>query len=181
MSVIFEKTCFTISHYFWCCLFFFLVCTQHLLHICPSWVRDFFLGVFPQPVFFFMQLYSEFHRITNLCLPSIFYASLDKYAPQLLQLYKKRKTGTFGQKMEAIMMAFEEQVIFYFYFMHYIIECEQWTLTSLAYAVFVQQDKNDICAAQTAALAGLPHYLKEDSSEVFRTCKVFVCSASQCN
>lgn len=72
-----------------------------------------------------MQLYSEFHRITNLCLPSIFYASLDKYAPQLLQLYKKRKTGTFGQKMEAIMMAFEEQVIFYFYFMHYIIECEQ--------------------------------------------------------
>lgn len=125
MSVIFEKTCFTISHYFWCCLFFFLVCTQHLLHICPSWVRDFFLGVFPQPVFFFMQLYSEFHRITNLCLPSIFYASLDKYAPQLLQLYKKRKTGTFGQKMEAIMMAFEEQVIFYFYFMHNIIECEQ--------------------------------------------------------
>lgn len=66
---------------------------------------------------------------------------LDKYAPQLLQLYKKRKTGTFGQKMEAIMMAFEEQAIFYFYFMHYIIECEQSTLTSLAYAVFVQQDK----------------------------------------
>ncbi|KAG8001025.1 hypothetical protein GBF38_004812, partial [Nibea albiflora] len=42
---------------------------------------------------------------------------------------------------------------------------------SLAYAVFVQQDKNDICAARIAALAGLPHYLKEDSSEVFRTCK----------
>ena len=78
-----------------------------------------------------MQLYSEFHRITNLNLPSTFYASLDKYTPQLLRLYKKRKTGPFGQNLEAIMMAFKEQVIFYFYFMHYIIECEQWTLTSL--------------------------------------------------
>ncbi|XP_076613244.1 uncharacterized protein LOC143336788 [Chaetodon auriga] len=87
------------------------------------------------------QLYSEFHRITNLNLPSTFYASLDKYTPQLLQLYKKRKTGSFGQKMDAILMAFQEQ------------------------------DKNDICAARTAALAGLPHYLKEDSAEVFRTCK----------
>ena len=72
-----------------------------------------------------MQLYSEFHRITNLNLPSTFYASLDKYTPQLLRLYKKRKTGPFGQNLEAIMMAFKEQVIFYFYFMHYIIECEQ--------------------------------------------------------
>ncbi|KAG9329019.1 hypothetical protein JZ751_008405 [Albula glossodonta] len=56
-----------------------------------------------------VKLYSEFHRITNLNLPSTFYASLDKYTPQLLQLYKKRKTGPFGQKLEAIMMAFEEQ------------------------------------------------------------------------
>ena len=120
-----------------------------------------------------MQLYSEFHRIANLNVPSTFYASLDHYTPQLIQLYKKRKTGTFGEKMEAILMAFEEQVILNFYFMHYIIECEQCTLTSLAYAVFVQQDKNDICAARTAALAGLPHYLKEESTEVFRICKVF--------
>lgn len=72
---------------------------------------------------FFMQLYSEFHRITNLNLPSTFYAALDKYTPQLLQLYKKRKTGSFGQKMEAVMMAFEEQVFFFFNFMHYVIEC----------------------------------------------------------
>lgn len=63
-----------------------------------------------------MQLYSEFHRITNLNLPSTFYASLDKYTPQLLQLYKKRRTGSFGQKMEAIMMAFEEQVLIYLFF-----------------------------------------------------------------
>uniref|UniRef100_A0A3B5A7P0 PB1 domain-containing protein n=1 Tax=Stegastes partitus TaxID=144197 RepID=A0A3B5A7P0_9TELE len=79
------------------------------------------------------QLYSEFHRITNQNLPFNFFAALDKYTPQLLKLYKKRKTSSF--------------------------------------------DKKDISAARTAALAGLLLYLKEDSSEVFRTCKVFVCSS----
>lgn len=59
-----------------------------------------------------MQLYSEIHRITNQNLPSTFFAALDKYTPQLLKLYKKRRTGSFGQKMESIMMAFEEQVFF---------------------------------------------------------------------
>ncbi|KAF0047693.1 hypothetical protein F2P81_001326 [Scophthalmus maximus] len=34
------------------------------------------------------------------------------------------------------------------------------------------QDKNNISAARTAALAGLPLYLKEDSSDFFKTCKV---------
>ncbi|CAB1439398.1 unnamed protein product [Pleuronectes platessa] len=33
------------------------------------------------------------------------------------------------------------------------------------------QDKNNIPTARTTALAGLPLYLKEDSSEVFKTCK----------
>lgn len=40
------------------------------------------------------------------------------------------------------------------------------------FAFFLKQDKNDITAARTAALAGLPLYLKEDSSEVFKTYKV---------
>uniref|UniRef100_A0A673A2K9 Uncharacterized protein n=1 Tax=Sphaeramia orbicularis TaxID=375764 RepID=A0A673A2K9_9TELE len=88
------------------------------------------------------QLYSEFHRITNQNLPFSFFAALDKYTPQLLKLYRKRKTSSF--------------------------------------------DKNDISAARTAALAGLPLYLKEDSSEVFKICKVLVCSSllklkSQCH
>lgn len=43
-------------------------------------------------------------------------------------------------------------------------------------SLFGQQDKNNITAARTAALAGLPLYLKEDSSEVFKTCKVFLYS-----
>ncbi|KAF5889908.1 sterile alpha motif domain-containing protein 3, partial [Clarias magur] len=54
-------------------------------------------------------LYSEFHRITNQNLPFPFFAGLDKYAPQLLRLYKKRKTGIFFKKIEDILMAYEEQ------------------------------------------------------------------------
>ncbi|CAM4572367.1 unnamed protein product [Leuciscus chuanchicus] len=72
------------------------------------------------------QLYSEFHRITNQNLPYSFYAALDKYTPHRLKLYKKRKTGSFGEKMEDVLRAYEEQ------------------------------DKNNITAARTAALAGLP-------------------------
>nr|XP_020444627.1 uncharacterized protein LOC109953477 isoform X2 [Monopterus albus] len=87
------------------------------------------------------QLYSEFHRITNHNLPFAFFAALDNYTPKLLKLYKKRKTGIFGEKIEQLLLAYEEQ------------------------------DKNNIGAARTAALAGLPLYLKEDSSEVFKTCK----------
>ncbi|GLD47205.1 sterile alpha motif domain-containing protein 3-like protein [Lates japonicus] len=46
------------------------------------------------PVFFHeAQLYCEFHRITNQNLPFSFFAALHKYKPQLLKLYKKRKTG----------------------------------------------------------------------------------------
>uniref|UniRef100_A0A669BYH1 Uncharacterized protein n=1 Tax=Oreochromis niloticus TaxID=8128 RepID=A0A669BYH1_ORENI len=87
------------------------------------------------------QLYFEFHRITNQNLPHVFYAALDDYAPQLIGLYKKRKTGRVGERMEQLLLAYGKQ------------------------------DKNDIYATRTAALAGLPLYLKEDSSEIFKTCK----------
>lgn len=36
---------------------------------------------------------------------------------------------------------------------------------------YEEQDKNDISATRTAALAGLPLYLKEDSSVIFKSCK----------
>ncbi|CAI5678291.1 unnamed protein product [Oreochromis niloticus] len=86
------------------------------------------------------QLYFEFHQI-NQNLPHVFYAALDDYAPQLIGLYKKRKTGRVGERMEQLLLAYGKQ------------------------------DKNDIYATRTAALAGLPMYLKEDSSEIFKTCK----------
>nr|XP_054604177.1 uncharacterized protein LOC129165310 [Nothobranchius furzeri] len=87
------------------------------------------------------QLYCEFHRITNLHLPHLFYAALDEYAPRLIGLYKKKKTGRVGENMDQLLLEYE------------------------------QQDKNDICTTRTAALAGLPIYLKEDSSGIFKTCK----------
>ncbi|MED6270925.1 hypothetical protein CHARACLAT_015116, partial [Characodon lateralis] len=52
-----------------------------------------------------------------------------------------QKTGLVGEKMEQLLLAYQ------------------------------QQDKNDIYATRTAALAGLPIYLKEDSSDIFKTCK----------
>lgn len=57
-----------------------------------------------------MQLNCEFHRITNQNLPFAFFAAIDKYTPQLLKLYKKKKTGKFWEKMEELLMAYEEQV-----------------------------------------------------------------------
>ncbi|KAL7874520.1 hypothetical protein SRHO_G00054900 [Serrasalmus rhombeus] len=54
---------------------------------------------------------------------------------------KKKRTGIFGEKMANLLRAYAEQ------------------------------DKNDISAARVAALAGLPLYLKEDSSAVFKNCK----------
>lgn len=59
---------------------------------------------------FLIQLYGEFHRITNQNLPFSFFAALDKNTPQLLKLYKQRKTGAFGKKMADLLMAYENQV-----------------------------------------------------------------------
>lgn len=64
---------------------------------------------------FSLQVYSEFHRITNQNLPFTFFAALDKYTPRLLKLYKTRKTGTFVQKMEQVLKAYTEQVKIFFY------------------------------------------------------------------
>ena len=57
-----------------------------------------------------VQLYGEFHRITNQSLQYSFFAALDKNTPQLLKLYKERKTGAFGEKMADLLMAYDKQV-----------------------------------------------------------------------
>ncbi|XP_068570968.1 uncharacterized protein [Cebidichthys violaceus] len=56
------------------------------------------------------QLYGEFHRITNQSLQYSFFTVLDKNTPQLLKLYKERKTGAFGEKMADLLMAYDEQL-----------------------------------------------------------------------
>lgn len=40
----------------------------------------------------------------------MFYAALDDYAPQLIGLYKKRKTGRVGERMEQLLLAYGKQV-----------------------------------------------------------------------
>lgn len=85
---------------------------------------------------FYMQLYSEFHRITNQSLPFTFFAALDKYTPQLLKLYKRRKSGSFGEKMAAVLMAYEERYIFHF--MHYNeVKRKQWFLTPIMHILCI--------------------------------------------
>ncbi|XP_063051202.1 uncharacterized protein LOC134445957 [Engraulis encrasicolus] len=86
------------------------------------------------------QLYKEVHRITNQNLPFNFFAALDKYTPQLLNLYKEKQTGTLGKKMAALLSDYSKQ-------------------------------DNDIQATRTAVLFGLALYLKEDASEIFKSCK----------
>ena len=69
-------------------------------------------------VFVSLQLYFEFHRITNQNLPYSFFSALDKYTSQLLKLYKKKTTGRFGEKLQHVVTAYEEQVNTFL--LHYI-------------------------------------------------------------
>ncbi|CAL9684197.1 unnamed protein product [Knipowitschia caucasica] len=55
------------------------------------------------------QLYSEFLWITNENLPHLFYGSLDKYAPKLIELYKKKRSGPWGEKMEQLLTVYEQE------------------------------------------------------------------------
>ena len=55
------------------------------------------------------QISEEFRRITSKDLLETFNASLDKYVPRLLRLYRTRK-GALGQQMEDILDKLDEQV-----------------------------------------------------------------------
>uniref|UniRef100_A0AAR2KGA4 Uncharacterized protein n=1 Tax=Pygocentrus nattereri TaxID=42514 RepID=A0AAR2KGA4_PYGNA len=85
------------------------------------------------------QLYSEFHRITNQNLPFSFFAGLDKYTQQLLQLYKKKRTGIFGEKMANLLRAYAEQVRL----MYNVLNIGVSFSICVNILTFVHQDKND--------------------------------------
>ncbi|CAL9694944.1 unnamed protein product [Knipowitschia caucasica] len=87
------------------------------------------------------HLYKEFHLITNKNLQFTFFAALDECATKLLSLYRQRRSGPFGEKLSSLLLDYSEQ------------------------------DKNDVQKTRTAVLFGLPLYLKEDPSQIFRTCK----------
>lgn len=57
-----------------------------------------------------VQVYEEFYRVASQNLQYSFFAALDKNTPQLLKLYKQRKTGAFGEKMTDLLMAYKRQV-----------------------------------------------------------------------
>ncbi|XP_028300826.1 uncharacterized protein LOC114462299 [Gouania willdenowi] len=81
----------------------------------------------------------EFHRITSKDLLGTFNASLDKFVPGLLKLYRSKK-GALGQKMEDLLEKLDEQT------------------------------SNIVSHRKTAALRGLPIFIREDTTEVFLKC-----------
>ncbi|XP_028296860.1 uncharacterized protein LOC114458644 [Gouania willdenowi] len=80
-----------------------------------------------------------FHRITSKDLLGTFNASLDKFVPGLLKLYRSKK-GALGQKMEDLLEKLDEQT------------------------------SNIVSHRKTAALRGLPIFVREDTTEVFLKC-----------
>ena len=58
---------------------------------------------------FLVKISKEFHRITSKDLLGTFNASLDKFGPGLLKIYRSRK-GSFGQEMEDLLDQLDDQV-----------------------------------------------------------------------
>ncbi|XP_041758648.1 uncharacterized protein LOC121586198 [Coregonus clupeaformis] len=94
------------------------------------------------------QVHAEFQRITNQSLQQTFYAALDHHTPRLLTLFREKegKSTTYGGKFSSILRVYNEQ--------------------------FTSQGEKNITGARSAVLAGLPLLLREDSSDVFKVCKV---------
>ena len=102
---------------------------------------------------FFSQLYKEFHRITNQNLAFSFFASLDRYTPHLLKLYKQKLMNELFNNTVLYIVAEPHKACF---------PCPK-----------TQKDKKDVQAIRTAVLFGLALYLKEDASDIFKSCKVW--------
>ncbi|XP_058647221.1 uncharacterized protein LOC131549238 [Onychostoma macrolepis] len=86
------------------------------------------------------QIAAEFHRITNISLKNKFYAELDKHTLQLLAVYRQKAART-GKAAEALRRIF---------------------------SAYDRLEPNDINNRRTAALRGLPVYLREDDSLFFK-------------
>ena len=62
--------------------------------------------------FMFVQICSEFHRITNINLKNHFYAELDRHAPRLQSLFRKRaaRIGKAAEALDQLFSAYDLQV-----------------------------------------------------------------------
>ncbi|TWW77702.1 hypothetical protein D4764_12G0010920 [Takifugu flavidus] len=111
------------------------------------------------------QISEEYHRITSKDLLGTFNASLDKFVPGLLKLYRSKK-GALGEKMEDLLDKLDEQV-------REVLLCltflEEYEYTSLIRET--EKDTSDIVShRKTAALRGLSIFLQEDATKVFLKC-----------
>ncbi|XP_010901889.1 uncharacterized protein LOC105029970 [Esox lucius] len=90
------------------------------------------------------QVHAEFQRITNQSLQQTFYDALDQHTPRLLTLFREKegKSATHGGKFSSLLRVYKEKGV------------------------------KNITVARSAVLAGLPLLLREDTSEVFKICKV---------
>ena len=61
---------------------------------------------------FVLQISAEFHRISNINLKNRFYAELDRHAPRLQSLFRKKasRTGKAAEVLSQIFTAFDVQV-----------------------------------------------------------------------
>ncbi|XP_060785152.1 uncharacterized protein LOC132891510 isoform X2 [Neoarius graeffei] len=88
------------------------------------------------------ELYAEFQRLTNQNLPNTFYAELDRHLPRMMTLFRQKaaKTGKTADALASILKLHDEQ------------------------------ESHDIHSRRTTALQALPVYLRDDATELFRTC-----------
>ncbi|XP_033982173.1 uncharacterized protein LOC117479353 [Trematomus bernacchii] len=86
------------------------------------------------------QICAEFHRITNLNLKNHFYAELDRHAPRLQSLFRK-KAASKGKVAEVLNQLF------------------------VSYDL---QEQGDVHVRRAAVLRALPAYLHEDDSTFLR-------------
>ncbi|XP_033973105.1 uncharacterized protein LOC117472060 [Trematomus bernacchii] len=86
------------------------------------------------------QICAEFHRITNLNLKNHFYAELDRHAPRLQSLFRK-KAASKGKVAEVLIQLF------------------------VSYDL---QEQGDVYVRRAAVLRALPAYLHEDDSTFLR-------------
>ncbi|XP_060943526.1 uncharacterized protein LOC133020823 isoform X2 [Limanda limanda] len=85
------------------------------------------------------KISEEFRRITSKDLLGTFNASLERFGPGLLKLYRTKKGG-FGQEMEDLLDKLDDQT------------------------------SDIVTHRKTAALRGLPIFLREDTKKVFMKC-----------
>lgn len=62
--------------------------------------------------FIFVQICAEFHRITNINLNNHFYAELDRHAPRLQSLFRKKaaRTGRVAEGLDQLFTTYDLQV-----------------------------------------------------------------------